>query len=119
LHQSSAEPGGDASPEDHGFYLEEIDHRVLSGPETEIAQCGGAILSAMLGDVVATCALIPEDARGRGRVRIDQDGGGGIAPALRLYESAGFERQPSIKPDAHDACADVYMVWRKPTRASG
>jgi ribosomal protein S18 acetylase RimI-like enzyme len=37
-----------------------------------------------------------------------------LIPALRLYESLGFERQPSIKSDSHYARADVYMVWRDP-----
>jgi ribosomal protein S18 acetylase RimI-like enzyme len=43
------------------FYIEEIDRRVLSNPETEILQNGGVILFAMLGDeVVGTCALLHE-----------------------------------------------------------
>jgi DNA-binding MarR family transcriptional regulator len=43
------------------FYVEEIDHRVLSNPETEILEPGGSILFAMLGDdVIGTCALMPE-----------------------------------------------------------
>lgn len=44
------------------FYLEEIDHRILSNPETEILEPGGAIFFAKLGDaVVGTCALIVEE----------------------------------------------------------
>ncbi len=40
------------------FYLEAIDHRVLSRPEEEIIAPGGAVLFALLGDeVVGTCAL--------------------------------------------------------------
>jgi DNA-binding MarR family transcriptional regulator/GNAT superfamily N-acetyltransferase len=40
------------------FYLEEIDHQVLSEPEREILANGGEILFALLdGDVVGTCAL--------------------------------------------------------------
>lgn len=132
------------------FYVEEIDHRVLSAPETEILQRGGAILFATLGDdVVGTCALMPEDAgvyeltkmaveesrqglgigralleaaiaefRARGGRRLFLETNSKLAPALRLYESAGFERQPSIKPDSHYARADVYMVWRDPALAS-
>lgn len=51
------------------FYVEEIDHRVLSNPETEILQPGGAILFAILGDsVVGTCALIRDADSGDGEV---------------------------------------------------
>lgn len=138
------------------FYLEEIDHRVLSEPETEILQPGGAILFAMLGEeVVGTCALMPESGdartagaetggvyeltkmavdesrqglgigralmeaaiaefRGRGGRRLFLETNRKLTPALRLYESMGFEHQPSIKPDSHYARADVYMVWREP-----
>ena len=40
------------------FYLEEFDHRVLSNPEREILEPGGAILFARVGDdIVGTCAL--------------------------------------------------------------
>lgn len=43
------------------FYVEDIDHRVLSNPEDEILAPGGVILFAVLGDdVVGTCALIRE-----------------------------------------------------------
>lgn len=35
-----------------------------------------------------------------------------LKPALRLYESMGFELQPGIKPGSHYARADVYMIWR-------
>lgn len=37
-----------------------------------------------------------------------------LVPALRLYESMGFERQPSPKPDSHYRRSDVYMIWRGP-----
>lgn len=41
------------------FYLEEMDHRVLSSPEAEIIEPGGAIFFALSGDdVVGTCALL-------------------------------------------------------------
>lgn len=128
------------------FYVEEIDHRVLSNPEPEILARGGSILFALLGeDVVGTCALLPDAPRvyeltkmavdesrqglGIGRALLEAAiaefrrlGGGRLfletnsklVPALRLYESLGFERQPSIKPDSHYARADVYMVWRDP-----
>jgi ribosomal protein S18 acetylase RimI-like enzyme len=131
------------------FYVEEIDHRVLSNPEPEILARGGSILFAKLGeDVVGTCALMPEERgvfeltkmavdesrqglgigralleaaiaefrRRRGR-RLFLETNSKLLPALRLYESVGFERQASIKPDSHYARADVYMVWRDP-RAS-
>ena len=35
-----------------------------------------------------------------------------LQPALRLYESVGFEHQPGIKPGSHYQRADVYMIWR-------
>ncbi|MES2668962.1 MAG: GNAT family N-acetyltransferase [Pseudomonadota bacterium] len=138
------------------FYVEEIDHRVLSDPETEIIARGGTILFAMLGDeVVGTCALMPEaesaeaeatyeltkmavdeqrQGLGIGRAlmeaAIDEfqrcDGrtlfletNSKLTPAVRLYESMGFERQASIKPDSHYDRADVYMVWRDPARPAG
>jgi ribosomal protein S18 acetylase RimI-like enzyme len=128
------------------FYVEEIDHRVLSNPEAEILQSGGAILFAMLGDVVVgTCALLHESdgvyeltkmavdeqrqGLGIGRALMEaaiaefrQRRGGKLfletnsklTPAVRLYESMGFEHQPSIKPDSHYDRANVYMVWRDP-----
>ena len=34
-----------------------------------------------------------------------------LAPALRLYESAGFRHRPAPRPGSHYARADVYMVW--------
>lgn len=131
------------------FYVEEIDHRVLSNPETEILQPGGTILFAMLGeDVVGTCALMPEgdsaDAGGvyeltkmavdeqrqglgigralmeaaisefqrRGGLTLFLETNSKLIPAVRLYESMGFEHQPSLKPDSHYDRANVYMVWR-------
>ena len=35
-----------------------------------------------------------------------------LAPAIRLYESVGFEHQPTVKPDTHYSRANVYMIWR-------
>jgi ribosomal protein S18 acetylase RimI-like enzyme len=131
------------------FYVEEIDHRVLSDPEGQIIARGGTILFAALGDeIVGTCALLPDsdgnvevtkmgvDERRRGLgigralleaaiAAFERRKGGRLfletnsklVPALRLYESMGFERQPSIKPDSHYARADVYMVWRNPRAA--
>lgn len=37
-----------------------------------------------------------------------------LAPALRLYESAGFVHRPAPRPGSHYARADVYMVWQPP-----
>jgi ribosomal protein S18 acetylase RimI-like enzyme/DNA-binding transcriptional ArsR family regulator len=34
-----------------------------------------------------------------------------LAPAIRLYESVGFEHQPTVKPDTHYSRANVYMIW--------
>lgn len=131
------------------FYVEEIDHRVLSNPETEILQGGGTILFAMLGEeVVGTCALLRESdgvyeltkmavdeqrqGLGIGRALLEaaiaefhrQHGRtlflethDKLVPAIRLYESLGFEHQPSTKPDSHYARANVYMVWREPQPA--
>ncbi|MDQ3040524.1 MAG: GNAT family N-acetyltransferase [Pseudomonadota bacterium] len=35
-----------------------------------------------------------------------------LTPALRLYESVGFEHRPAPRPGSHYQRADVYMVWR-------
>jgi DNA-binding MarR family transcriptional regulator/predicted GNAT family N-acyltransferase len=34
-----------------------------------------------------------------------------LGPALALYESAGFVRQPTIRPGSHYARSDVYMIY--------
>lgn len=34
-----------------------------------------------------------------------------LAPALALYESAGFRHRPAPRPGSHYRRADVYMVW--------
>jgi len=136
------------------FYVEAIDHRVLSNPETEIIARGGTILFAMLGDeVIGTCALMPEvdgtenentyeltkmavdeqrQGLGIGRALMEaaidefkrRDGrrlfletNSKLTPAVRLYESMGFEHQASTKPDSHYDRANVYMVWRDPAPA--
>lgn len=39
-----------------------------------------------------------------------------LAPALRLYESMGFEHQPTPRTGSHYARADVYMIYRLPER---
>ena len=35
-----------------------------------------------------------------------------LIPAIRLYESVGFEHQAARKPDSHYERSDVYMIWR-------
>jgi ribosomal protein S18 acetylase RimI-like enzyme len=131
------------------FYVEEIDHRVLSNPESEILGRGGTILFAALGeDIVGTCALMPESegvyeltkmavdeqrqGLGIGRALLEAtiaefqrregrtlflETNSKLRPAVRLYESMGFEHQIAIKPDSHYARANVYMVWRDPQPA--
>jgi putative acetyltransferase len=34
-----------------------------------------------------------------------------LAPAIKLYESVGFRRRPTVRPGSHYQRADVYMVW--------
>ncbi len=131
------------------FYLEEIDHRVLSEPEREILEPGGAIFYALVHDeVVGTCALkcesdgvyeltkmaVDERYQGLGLGRrllaaaIDEyrqrrgstlflESSSKLTPALKLYESMGFEHQPTLKPDSHYQRSDVYMIWREPKPA--
>ena len=126
------------------FYLEEIDHRVLSNPEEEILRGGGAIFFAIAGDaVVGTCALmqtkpnvfeltkmaVDPEAQGLGIGRrlvetaiaeferrkgktLFLETNKRLAPAIRLYESTGFEHQAAGNKDSHYQRADVYMVWR-------
>ncbi|WP_242109473.1 bifunctional helix-turn-helix transcriptional regulator/GNAT family N-acetyltransferase [Luteimonas aquatica] len=36
-----------------------------------------------------------------------------LRPALRLYETVGFELQPGVKPGSHYQRADVYMIYRE------
>ena len=35
-----------------------------------------------------------------------------LAPAIRLYESVGFEHQPTVRSGTHYSRANVYMIWR-------
>lgn len=130
------------------FYLEEIDHRVLSDPEREILDHGGAILFAQVGEqIVGTCALLfsrpgvyelskmavseQHQGLGIGRLLLQAaiaefqlrrgetlflESNRKLTPALKLYESLGFEHQAALKPDSHYQRSDVYMIWRDPQR---
>jgi ribosomal protein S18 acetylase RimI-like enzyme len=43
------------------FHIEDLDRRVLTEPETQVLQSGGAIFFARLGDsIIGTCALLHE-----------------------------------------------------------
>ena len=79
------------------FYVEEIDHRVLSNPETEILQGGGTILFAMLGeDVIGTCALLRESdgTYELTKMAVDEQRQGlGIGRALLEATIAEFQRR--------------------------
>lgn len=133
------------------FYVEEIDHRVLSDPENEILAGGGSIWFALIGEeVVGTCALkvegegsleltkmaVDEGHQGLGigraliEVVIDHfrrstahtlflETNSKLPTAIGLYESVGFEHQPSGKPDSHYVRSDVYMIWRDPEQRPG
>lgn len=35
-----------------------------------------------------------------------------LKTAIRLYETSGFEHQPTIRPGSHYQRANVYMIWR-------
>jgi len=35
-----------------------------------------------------------------------------LQPAIRLYESVGFEHQPTVREGTHYSRANVYMIWR-------
>ena len=126
------------------FYLEEIDHLVLSEPETEILAPGGAILFALLDDtVVGTCALkfespgvyeltkmaVTEQYQGLsigrsllqaaitefkrlGGQTLFLESSKKLLPALKLYESMGFQHQATPKPNSHYQRSDVYMIWQ-------
>jgi len=41
-----------------------------------------------------------------------------LAPALRLYESVGFEHQAAPRPGSHYQRADVYMIYRPKKNAT-
>lgn len=55
-------------------------------------------------------AVIAEFRRRRGRT-LFLESNRKLAPALRLYERAGFVHHPAPRPGSHYARADVYMVY--------
>lgn len=61
-------------------------------------------------------AAIEEFTRRRGKT-LFLETNSKLAPAIRLYESVGFEHQSTLRPDSHYQRADVYMVWRAPRAA--
>lgn len=62
-------------------------------------------------------AAIEEFTRRRGKT-LFLETNSKLTPAIRLYESVGFEHQPTSRPDSHYRRADVYMVWRAPRAAN-
>jgi len=60
---------------------------------------------------VLLAALIAEFHRRGGR-ELFLESNSRLAPALHLYESMGFERQPAPRAQSHYARADVYMIYR-------
>ena len=40
-----------------------------------------------------------------------------LVPAVKLYESVGFEHQSTVRPDSRYQRANVYMVWCAPSAA--
>lgn len=57
--------------------------------------------------------------RRRGGTRLFLESHRRLQAALRLYESAGFELQPGVKPGTHYQRADVYMIFRDPDAPGG
>lgn len=127
------------------FSIEPIDQRVLSDPQGEIIDHGGAVLFAVIGaQIVGTCALkrhagqtfeltkmaVEESRRGQGIGRklihaaiakfwelggrsLWLESSTKLGPALRLYEQAGFVRQPERRAGSEYVRADVYMIYAR------
>lgn len=53
-------------------------------------------------------------ARGGGTLFLESNSR--LQTAVRMYERAGFEHQPQLRPGSHYARADVYMIYRDPGR---
>jgi putative acetyltransferase len=103
--------------------------RVLFAVDGEDRALGTVALLHEGGGVYELTKMAVEPAaRGRGIGRLLLDGAvrawrglGGrelflesssrLAPALALYESAGFRHRPAPRPGSHYASADVYMVY--------
>lgn len=126
------------------FYVEALDDKVLSDPQSSILDAGGQIFLARLdGRIVGTCALIragdasielskmavTPECQGLGIARrlierafdafeasgaqlLFLESNSKLAPAIRLYESSGFNHVARPAGDAHYQRADVYMEWQ-------
>ena len=55
-------------------------------------------------------AVIAEFRRRKGKL-LFLESNSKLGPALKLYESAGFVRQPALRPGSHYARSDVYMIY--------
>ncbi len=69
-------------------------------PELRGAGIGRALLEAAIAEY-----------RGLGGRELYLESSSVLAPALRMYESAGFVHHPAPRPGSHYARADVHMVW--------
>lgn len=69
-------------------------------PERQGAGVGRALMMAAL-----------QAYRGVGGKELFLESSAKLAPALKLYESVGFEHRPAPRPGSHYQRADVYMVW--------
>ena len=69
-------------------------------PERQGAGVGRALMVAAL-----------QAYRGLGGKELFLESSAKLAPALKLYESVGFEHRPAPRPGSHYQRADVYMVW--------
>lgn len=133
---------------DKHFYVEAIDHEVLSHPERMILEPGGAIFLARLGEeIVGTCALIKSgDAFELSKMAVTERfqglriGHRLLETAIAAFKETGarqlslesnsklktairlYERngfEHAPRPEAsHYARADVYMVYRGGSRFS-
>ena len=63
-----------------------------------------------IGEQLIAAAIAEFEARGGKQLFLESSLK--LAPALRLYERMGFERQPHIRPGSPYARSDVYMIYR-------